>query len=87
MIYYPLSVLMLSGINEILIISTPYDIERYKSLLGDGSTFGIEIDYAIQSRPGGIAESFIIGEDFIDDKNIALILGDNIFMAIILIKI
>ena len=79
MIYYPLSVLMLAGINEILIISTPQDISAYKKLLGDGSIFGVAFTYAIQSSPNGLAEAFIIGEDFIGGSNVALILGDNIF--------
>ena len=79
MIYYPLSILMLAGINEILLISTPHDIQNYKRLLGDGSKFGIKIDYAIQPSPDGLAQSFIIGENFIGDSNVTLILGDNIF--------
>lgn len=79
MIYYPLSVLMLADIKEILIITTPNDIDSYKRLLGDGSDIGISIDYAIQENPNGIAEAFIIGEKFIDNSNVALILGDNIF--------
>jgi glucose-1-phosphate thymidylyltransferase len=79
MIYYPISVLMLAGINEILIISTPIDINSYKNLLGDGAQFGISIEYAVQEKPDGIAQAFLIGEDFIDDNNVALILGDNIF--------
>ncbi|MER2029104.1 MAG: glucose-1-phosphate thymidylyltransferase RfbA [Solibacillus sp.] len=79
MIYYPLSVLMLAGINEVLIISTPRDIEGFKELLGDGSKLGMDIDYAIQESPNGLAEAFIIGEDFIGNSSIALVLGDNIF--------
>ena len=79
MIYYPISVLMLAGIKEILVISTPEDMSGYQRLLGDGSDFGIEIEYAIQSSPDGLAQAFIIGEDFIGDSNVALVLGDNIF--------
>ncbi|OBW58409.1 glucose-1-phosphate thymidylyltransferase [Solibacillus silvestris] len=79
MIYYPLSVLMLAGINEVLIISTPRDIEGFKELLGDGSKLGMDIQYAIQENPNGLAEAFIIGEDFIGNSSIALVLGDNIF--------
>ena len=79
MIYYPISVLMLAGIREILIISTPRDLPMYKDLLGDGSRFGVEFSYEIQDNPNGLAEALIIGEDFIGDNNVALILGDNIF--------
>lgn len=79
MIFYPISVLMLSGIQDILIISTPSDIEAYERLLGDGSSLGISIEYAIQPNPEGIAQAFIIGEDFIGKSNVALVLGDNIF--------
>ena len=79
MIYYPLSVLMLANIRNILLISTPYDIENYQKLLGDGSDLGISIEYAIQNEPKGLAQSFLIGEDFIGNNNTALILGDNIF--------
>lgn len=79
MIYYPLSVLMLAGIRKVLIISTPEDIDGYKRLLDDGTQFGIEISYAIQPSPDGLAQAFIIGEDFIGDSNVCLVLGDNIF--------
>lgn len=79
MIYYPMSVLMLAGIREILIISTPRDIVNFKELFNDGSELGLEIDYAIQEQPNGLAEAFIIGEEFIGDDNVAMILGDNIF--------
>lgn len=79
MIYYPLSVLMLSGINEILIITSNEDLDSYKRLLGDGSHFGISIKYEVQSKPNGLAEAFIIGESFIKSDNVALALGDNIF--------
>lgn len=79
MIYYPLSVLMLAGIRDILIITTPEDNESFKRLLGDGSQFGIHLEYAIQHKPKGIAEAFIIGENFIGGDSVCLILGDNIF--------
>jgi glucose-1-phosphate thymidylyltransferase len=79
MIYYPLSVLMIAGIKDILIISTPEDIDSYKKLLGDGQQFGINLCYAIQPRPEGLAQAFIIGEEFIGNDNVCLILGDNIF--------
>ena len=79
MIYYPLSVLMLSGIREILIISTPRDISCFKELFGDGSWLGLHFEYAVQDKPRGLADAFIVGKDFIKDDDVALVLGDNIF--------
>lgn len=79
MIYYPLSVLMLAGIRDVLIISTPRDIEGFQELLGDGTKIGMDLSYAVQNNPTGLADAFIIGEDFIGDSPVALVLGDNIF--------
>jgi glucose-1-phosphate thymidylyltransferase len=82
MVYYPISVLIMAGIHEILLISTPEDIGAYKRLLGDGSRFGISLQYKIQEQPKGIAEAFILGENFIEDDPVCLILGDNIFYGL-----
>jgi glucose-1-phosphate thymidylyltransferase len=79
MIYYPLSVLMLAGIKDILLISTPEFIKQFEELFGNGSQLGLHIEYKIQEHPNGLAEAFILGEDFIGDDSVALVLGDNIF--------
>jgi glucose-1-phosphate thymidylyltransferase len=81
MIYYPLSVLMLSGIREILIISNPEYIDNYKRIFGNGSDYGLKIEYAVQEKPNGLAEAFLIGKDFIEDKDVSLVLGDNVFFG------
>ncbi len=79
MVYYPLSVLMLAGITEVLIISTPHDLSQFEALLGDGTDIGMQFSYAVQPSPDGLAQAFIIGEEFIGDDNVCLVLGDNIF--------
>ncbi len=87
LIYYPLSVLMLAGIHEILIISTPEDLPVYERLLDDGSSFGLKLSYKVQDKPRGLADAFIIGEEFIGEDNVCLILGDNIFYGQDLTKV
>src|SRR3546814_11238718 len=84
MVYYPLSVLMLAGIRDILLISAPEDIESFKRLLGDGSAFGVRLNYAVQAAPDGIAQAFVIGEEFIGQGRVCLVLGDNIFYGRVL---
>lgn len=79
MIYYPLSVLMLAGIKDILVITTPWDLENFKKLLGDGSQWGIRLEYTVQPSPDGLAQAFILGEEFIGDDDVCLVLGDNLF--------
>ncbi|QIM20277.1 glucose-1-phosphate thymidylyltransferase RfbA [Phycicoccus sp. HDW14] len=79
MVYYPLSTLMMAGIREVLVITTPEDVDQFRRLLGDGSRWGIELSYAVQPRPEGLAQAFVIGADFIGDDSVALVLGDNIF--------
>lgn len=83
MIYYPLSTLMMAGINEILIISTPHDLPNFKKLLGDGAAIGCKFSYEEQAIPNGLAQAFVIGEKFIGNDDVALVLGDNIFLALI----
>ncbi len=87
MIYYPMSTLMLSGIKDILIISTPEDTPRFEQLFGDGSQFGINLSYTVQPSPDGLAQAFILGENFIGDDDVVLILGDNIFFGQGLVKL
>lgn len=87
MIYYPLSVLMLANIRDVLIITTPQDSPSFKKLLGDGSRFGIRLNYAVQEHPNGLAEAFIIGEEFVGDDSVCLILGDNIFYGTGMVEI
>ena len=79
MIYYPLSILMMAGIREILVISTPEETPRFQALLGDGKSWGLDLSYKVQDVPNGLAQAFVLGEEFIGDESVALILGDNIF--------
>src|SRR5262245_56221288 len=81
MVYYPLSVLMLAGIRDILIITTPHDVDLYRKLFGDGSQLGMRIDYAVQPAPEGLAQAFIIGREFVGKDSVTLVLGDNIFFG------
>ena len=83
MVYYPISTLMLAGIREILVISTPHDLPSYERLLGDGSQFGCDISYAVQDAPRGLAEAFLIGDSFIGSDRVALVLGDNLCSMVV----